>query len=125
MAVNHRSFGKLFLLGSHSVVGSGLVLATEKFWSLRLKPPLAEISELLLLTKKLSVEVIPPVDIDVSMTSGPDVFQLFVPWKLYFLLQLLNHLLDTIWSIKKSSIRCATQSCLHNVLAISGKIRAS
>jgi hypothetical protein len=49
---------------------------------------------LLFLPKLLSVEVIAPIDIDVSMASGPDVLQLFVPRKLPLLLQLLNYLLD-------------------------------
>ena len=34
------------------------------------------------------------VNIDVSMASRPDVLELFIPWKLLLLLQLLNNLFD-------------------------------
>jgi hypothetical protein len=72
----------------------GLVLATEKFWSLRLQPRLAQLSELLFLANLLLVKVIPPINIDVSMSSGPDMFQLLIPWELSLLLQLFNYFLN-------------------------------
>jgi hypothetical protein len=40
------------------------------------------------------VEVISSVNINVSMASRPDVFELFIPWKLLLLLQLLNNFFD-------------------------------
>jgi hypothetical protein len=89
IALSERQFNRM-LEGLIEIVDQiGLVLATENFWSLRLKPRLAQLSELLFLANLLLVKVIPPINIDVSRSSGPDMFQLLVAWKLPLLLQLL------------------------------------